>query len=970
MRHWLQLATRNWRAKPGRAIASTAAIALGVGTVVSITCFYESVRRAVTEQVVDNWLGNSHLTIDPPLGHWGFVDQALAGKLAEIDNVARATYRLKRAVTATITWDEHRRKYASVDAIGLEPTQEYAFRLYRGVVGRLIEPGERGMAVIETASAEEWGVVVGDTIGLSVSERSEAGTFRIVGTYDVRRVAEFQRPTVLVPLIDLQEIKQEANQVTSIDLMLEDASIEGLHRTGKRVRAVVDDWSAAKGVNLQVTTAETKLEQLREAEQATQLVLMLVAFIALLTSFFIILSTMSMGIVERIAVLGMMRCVGVTRAQLATLVLAEVLPMGLIGVLAGLPVGLAMTWIGASFVPEYVEGVTISTWGMVLAVVGGLSTILAAAAFLVVQVARVSPLEATHPEAKPTRLRLAVALAAVGGVCLAAHQWMIVSLDASLWFQPAIAFLGTATLYVGYVVIAPLVVMVVGVAVVHLAAWVLGVRRKLARDQIGRSPWRSAAVCWMLMVGLSLIVYIDVRSESIIAAWDFPSKLPSTFVWSPERVPTDVVEEVRRVPGVTDVTMIGEIPCQTGPPGKEATSFFQGLKEKFKQPVPATFVAGELDTFLAMSKLGFLQGDLESAIAKLARGGYVLLPPESANTYGLGVGDKITLSVGRRSAEFEVAGVVESPALDIAVTFFQADSYMMLAAAGSFLGTLEDAERCFGYDSVTMFMMNVDLPPSRHPDTFEEGEPPELDDRTLAASLLAWRDRLPNERGTLPALVPKLQDFLDDRDAVPDRELGRVLTRTRWALRDTTRQWEDLDARQRWELFRERLVLRRVCQIMDRSHFEVGSLRTLKEKIDAEIRDATQLMTAIPTVALVVAALGVANLMMVNVTARSRQIAVVRAVGATKWQIVRLVLAEALALGLLGSIIGVALGLHSANSGTTLTASLFGIESGMAVPWGRVAAAVVLTVVICLAAGIAPARHAARNNIVEAIASL
>jgi len=158
--------------------------------------------------------------------------------------------------------------------------------------------------------------------------------------------------------------------------------------------------------------------------------------------------------------------------------------------------------------------------------------------------------------------------------------------------------------------------------------------------------------------------------------------------------------------------------------------------------------------------------------------------------------------------------------------------------------------------------------------------------------------------------------------------------------------------------------------VMDRSSVQIGSLRTLKENIDREIREATLLASAIPAVALLVAALGVANLMMVNVTTRSRQIAVVRAVGATKGQIVRLVLSEALTLGLLGSVVGVLLGLHSAASMNHLTGSLIGINPVYTVPWARVAVGVALTVLICLAAGIAPARHAARNNIVNAIASL
>jgi putative ABC transport system permease protein len=828
----------------------------------------------------------------------------------------------------------------NVDAIGIDAGTEYVFREYREVHGRLIEPGERGVAVIEAKSAKEWDVSIGDSIRMAVFAGGPAALFTVVGTYETRRVAEFQRPTVLLPLSDLQVLKKETGQVTVIDLMLKDASAEGLRHTAEQVRGIVKQT----GANYQVSTAEAKLQQLREAERVTQLILTLVAFVALLTSFFIILTTMSMGIVERIAVMGMMRCVGVTRLQLASLVLLEAVPLGIVGVVAGLPIGLGLTHLGAMLVPKYVPGVAISAWGMRLAIAGGAATTLAAAGLLVLQVCRVSPLEAANPEAKPPRTSLALVAAVAGAAVLAAHQWMIASVETAQWFEPIIAFCGVATIYVGYVLLAPALVLLAGTAVVHVVSAGLRVRRKLARDQIGRSPWRSAAVCWMLMVGLSLIVYIAVRTESIIGAWDFPSKLPATFVWSPDHVAYATIEQVKRVPGVADTTVVCDIACKAGDPKAEATSFIQGLKDRFKQPVPSTFVAGELETFLQMTKLGFLQGDLDSAVAKLKRGGYVLLPPESARTYGLGVGDRITITVGRRSAEFE--------------------------AAGSFLGTLDDARRHFGIDRVSMFMLDIDLPRSRRPAEFRAEAPPEFPRRRLAELLLAWKGRLPNERETLTRLAPALREFVEDDEAVLADDAAAELARFALALRDTEPRWEDVGSQERWDLFRERLVLRKVASVMQRPHAIMASLRTLKESIDRDIREVTLLMSAIPAVALIVAMLGVANLMMVNVSARSRQIAVVRAVGATKSQIVRLVLAEALTLGALGSVVGVALGLHSAISMNALSARLIGIEPVFTVPWGHVVGGIGLTVLICLLASVAPARYAARNNIVDAIGSL
>jgi putative ABC transport system permease protein len=150
---------------------------------------------------------------------------------------------------------------------------------------------------------------------------------------------------------------------------------------------------------------------------------------------------------------------------------------------------------------------------------------------------------------------------------------------------------------------------------------------------------------------------------------------------------------------------------------------------------------------------------------------------------------------------------------------------------------------------------------------------------------------------------------------------------------------------------------------------QIGSVRRLKKQIDNDIREVTLLMTAMPAIALAVAALGVANLMMVSVASRTRQIAILRAIGATKSQVVRLVFAEAVTLGLLGCLIGGILGVHASHSATVITERIVGIPFPLVIPWPNMISGMVLTVAVCVLAGILPARHAARNNIVDAMQS-
>jgi putative ABC transport system permease protein len=129
----------------------------------------------------------------------------------------------------------------------------------------------------------------------------------------------------------------------------------------------------------------------------------------------------------------------------------------------------------------------------------------------------------------------------------------------------------------------------------------------------------------------------------------------------------------------------------------------------------------------------------------------------------------------------------------------------------------------------------------------------------------------------------------------------------------------------------------------------------------------TYLLTAVRAVEVLVAAIGVANLMTANVASRTKQLAMLRAVGATRSLVLRMVIGEALILGLLGSALGMALGLHLAWNVSIMTERMWGYALPFAVPWDYVGVAVALTVGLCIVAGVLPARHASRTNVIEAL---
>jgi putative ABC transport system permease protein len=117
-------------------------------------------------------------------------------------------------------------------------------------------------------------------------------------------------------------------------------------------------------------------------------------------------------------------------------------------------------------------------------------------------------------------------------------------------------------------------------------------------------------------------------------------------------------------------------------------------------------------------------------------------------------------------------------------------------------------------------------------------------------------------------------------------------------------------------------------------------------------------------IALLVSAVIIANTLSVVVSQRRRQLGLLRAAGASAAQVRRGVLLESAALGLVGSVGGVLLGLLIGLVGAYATD---GLGAGLAVPAGRVGIAMGLGIAVTVAAGLLPARRAAAVSPVEAL---
>jgi len=121
------------------------------------------------------------------------------------------------------------------------------------------------------------------------------------------------------------------------------------------------------------------------------------------------------------------------------------------------------------------------------------------------------------------------------------------------------------------------------------------------------------------------------------------------------------------------------------------------------------------------------------------------------------------------------------------------------------------------------------------------------------------------------------------------------------------------------------------------------------------------LLASIATVSLLVGGIGIMNIMLVSVTERTREIGIRKALGATRPDILRQFLIEALVLCLVGGAIGIALGWLGARALTHFAGWNTWVSPG------AVALAFLFAGGVGLVFGLWPARRAARLNPVDAL---
>ncbi len=151
--------------------------------------------------------------------------------------------------------------------------------------------------------------------------------------------------------------------------------------------------------------------------------------------------------------------------------------------------------------------------------------------------------------------------------------------------------------------------------------------------------------------------------------------------------------------------------------------------------------------------------------------------------------------------------------------------------------------------------------------------------------------------------------------------------------------------------------------------FTAYDVRQIKYEISLGFQRMLLLVSTIAFAAMAVASLGVTNTVMASVRSRRWQFGILRSIGVTRGGLLRLVLAEAVLLGIVGVALGLAAGFEMAANAKQLWGMILGFRPPTQVPWEIVVIGVTVVMLISLVASLFPALSVARAEPLELLQS-
>jgi putative ABC transport system permease protein len=147
---------------------------------------------------------------------------------------------------------------------------------------------------------------------------------------------------------------------------------------------------------------------------------------------------------------------------------------------------------------------------------------------------------------------------------------------------------------------------------------------------------------------------------------------------------------------------------------------------------------------------------------------------------------------------------------------------------------------------------------------------------------------------------------------------------------------------------------------------DVETAAEYRERLEGMVDQVLTMVNVMIALAIVIALIGIANVLALSIVERTRELGLIRAVGMSRRQLRRMVRYEAALIAGFGAVVGVGVGLLF--GWAIVTALPATLATGVAVPVGPIATVTAVAALAGVVAAWLPARRAGRLDVLQAIA--
>ena len=638
----LRASVRHLARHPWQAGLSILGIALGVAVVVSVDLASASARRAFGLAAEGVTGRATHQVVGGPAG----LDERVVPRLARelgvhpLAPVLEAWVGVEGAPGRTL------------QLLGVDPFGEAPFRPYLGrgagagalPLGALVT--EPGAVVVSRETAADLAVGVSGTLVLRAAGRLRP--VRVVGLIepDDARSRQALRGLVVADLATAQELLDRLGRLSHVDLVVPAGSAG--ERLLARVRAVLPPGA-------DVVPAAARSQFVGELTRAFDVNLTALSLLALLVGLFLAYNTMTFSVVQRRATIGMLRALGVTRAEIVAAVLAEALLIGLVATSLGLALGVGLAGglvklvtrtINDLYFVVVVRELALSPGVLAKGAALGIGATLLAAIVPAAEASAAPPGAALQRVVLEARARRAAPRAALAGLAVLVAGALLISLASRSLFW---SYGGLFAIVLGAALLTPLAMVGVAWAAGPGLGWLLGLPGRMAARGVVARLSRTGVAVAALMVAVASTVGVGVMIRSFratVVRWLETSLVADVYVSAPT-LPGGRGGESTLAPAVIARLRVA--------PGVESVGTYRGVR--VMSPLgPTQLVALGVGPG-SFRQFRFLAGSRATAWPAFQDGGAAIVSEPYAYRHGLAVGSALRLRTDRGERAFPIAGV-------------------------------------------------------------------------------------------------------------------------------------------------------------------------------------------------------------------------------------------------------------------------------------------------------------------------